>query len=103
MNARKREEICRELTDELEDMARWLSGGQLSPSQFRLLVTSLEHRKLKNFGLQLSSSASESGSVHFTLRFADSDDLCASMDVDPLTGEFSTQHTSPEFPRDESG
>ena len=83
------EQICQEISGDLQDMARWLSGDGLSPEQFRLGLTRLEDRKLKRFGLKLSSAVFEDGTVHFTLRFAESDELCASMDVDPLTGKLS--------------
>ena len=72
-------------------MARWLSGGGLSPEQFRLGLTRLEDRKLKRFGLSLSSLISEDAVVHFSLRFADTGELCASMDVDPVTGKLAIQ------------
>lgn len=72
-------------------MAHWLAGGGLSPEQFRLGLTRLEERKLKRFGLKLSSSVSEDRVVHFTLRFTDSDELCSSMDVDPMTGKLAMQ------------
>ena len=85
------EEVCKEISGELQDMARWLSGGGLSPEQFRLGLTRLEDRKLKRFGLKLSSSVSADGVVHFTLRFAETDELCASMDVDSMTGELTVQ------------
>lgn len=85
------EHVCEEISGELQDMARWLSGGGLSPEQFRLGLTRLEDRKLKRFGLKLSSSVSDDGVVHFTLRFADTEELCASMDVDPMTGKLAIQ------------
>lgn len=83
--------ICREIAGELADMARWLSGGELGPGQFRLMLNTLEKRKLEKFGMKLSSTVSIDGVVHFTLRFAESDELCASMDVDPATGKLATQ------------
>ena len=85
------DEACKEISGELEDMARWLSGGGLSPEQFRMSLTRLEAQKLKRFGLKLSSLVSEDRVVHFTLRFSDTDELCASMDVDPMTGKLTTQ------------
>ena len=87
------DEICKEISGELQDVARWLSGGELGPEQFRQLVAHLEARKLKRHGFKLSSSVSEDGVVHFSLRFAESDNLCASMDVDPMTGELRVQRT----------
>jgi len=96
------DEICGELSGELQDIARWLSGGELSPEQFRLAVSRLEHRKLQRFGLKLSSLVSDDGMVQFSLRFAESGELCASMDVDPATGKLSVQmacRSSPEIPR----
>lgn len=85
------EQACEEISGELQDMARWLSGGGLSPEQFRLGLTRLEERKLKRFGLKLNSSVSDDGVVHFSLRFADTEELCASMDVNPLTGKLAIQ------------
>ena len=84
-------EICQEISGELEDAARGLSGGVLDPEQFRVLVNTLEDQKLKRFGMKLSSTVTADGVVHFSLRFADTDELCASMDVDPETGKLSTQ------------
>jgi hypothetical protein len=87
------EEICREISGELEDMARSLSGGKLSPDQFRLGITRLERGRLQRFGLKLTSSVSPDQVVHFTLSFAESDELCACMDVDPMTGKLAVQCT----------
>ena len=87
----KHDEICKELSGELEEMAKWLSCGDLSPGQFRTLLNTLEKKKLERFGMKLSSDVSIDGVVHFTLRFVEADELCASMDVDPLTGKLSTQ------------
>lgn len=89
------DDICKEIAGELEEMARWLSGGELSPERFRLSLGSLEAQKLKRFGLKLRSLVSDDGMVHFTLRFAETDELCASMDVDPITGKLSTQLACP--------
>ena len=85
------EEICKEIAGELVDMAKWLSRGDLSPGQFRSLLNTLEKKKLERFGMKLSSTVSIEGVVHFTLRFVEADELCASMDVDPITGKLSTQ------------
>ena len=85
------DEICKELSGELEDMAKWLSRGELSPGQFRSILNTLEKKKLERFGMKLSSEVSIDGVVHFTLRFVEADELCASMDVDPITGKLTTQ------------
>lgn len=87
------EEVCEEISGEIQDMARWLSGGGLSAEQFRLSLCRLEDQKLKRFGFNLGSSASEDGVVHFTLRFAGNDEFCASMNVDPSTGSMTVQHS----------
>ncbi len=84
-------EICREISGELEDMARWLSRGSLSPGQFRSLLKTLEKKKLERSGMKLSSTVSIDGVVHFSLRFVEGDEPCASMDVDPTTGKLRTQ------------
>jgi hypothetical protein len=92
MSARQNHaEICKEMAGELEDVARRLSGGELSPGQFRSLLNTLEKKKLERFGMKLDSEVSIDGVVHFSLRFAEGDELCASMDVDPITGKLSTQ------------
>ncbi|MEP6672193.1 MAG: hypothetical protein ABJF10_23725 [Chthoniobacter sp.] len=91
--------ICREMSGEMEDMARWLSGGGLSPEQFRLSLTELEGRKLQRFGLKMTSSVSASKIVHFTLRFVETGEFCSSMNVDPATGAMSVQHACALAPR----
>jgi hypothetical protein len=85
------DEVCKEISGELEDTARWLAGGQLSPEQYRRAVTRMEHCKHERFGFKLSSFVSDGGLVHFSLRLADTDELCASMDVNPWTGEIAVQ------------
>lgn len=97
--AMNHEEICKELSGELEDMAKWLSRGDLSPGQFRSLLNTLEKKKLERFGMKLSSTVSIDGVVHFTLRFVEADELCASMDVDPITGKLTTQLACPQRAR----
>jgi hypothetical protein len=82
---------CEEIAGELSDMARWLSGGELSPEQFRDAVNTLEARKLARFGFALASEVAPDGRVLFSLRYATSGELCASMDVDPDTGELHIQ------------
>jgi hypothetical protein len=84
-------ELCKEIAGELEDMAHWLSGRNLSLEQFRLDLTKLEAQKVECFGMKLSSLISEHRVVRFTLRFAETGELCARMDVDPITGKLSTQ------------
>jgi hypothetical protein len=85
------EQVCREISGELQDMARWLSGGGLSPEQYRLGLTRLEDQRLRHLGLKLSSLVSENGVVHFSMHFADNEELCVSIDVDPMTGKMTTQ------------
>lgn len=95
MNSGKKltdDEICKEIAGELEAAARGLSGGVLSPDRFRRVVEELERQNFKRHGFKLSSSVTDERVVHFTLRFTDTDELCASMDVDPMTGKLRTQH-----------
>lgn len=82
---------AREIAEELKDVAQWMSGGGLSPERFRISVAMLEKQKLLRHGLTLSSEISEGPIVHFSLRFADTGELCASMDVDPATGAVEMQ------------
>lgn len=72
-------------------MASWLAGGGLTPEQFADTVCFFEKRKLTRLGFVLSSAVSEGPIVHFSLRFAQGGELCASMDVDPRTGEIEMQ------------
>ena len=84
--------VCHEISGELIDVVTWLSEGDLTPDQFRNTVTELEKRKLQRHGFRLTSATGENGIVHFSLRFASSDELCASLDVDPTTGKLDVQH-----------
>jgi len=86
------DDICKEISDELQNAARSLSGGVLSPDRFRRFVDELERQKLKRHGFTLTSSVTDGRLVHFTLRFADTDELCASIDVDPMTGKLKAHH-----------
>lgn len=80
-----------EIAEEVGDSAGWLAGGGLSPEDFIRTLTTLEARKLARFGLTMSSASSEGTMVHFSIRFTDSGELCASMDVDIETGDVSIQ------------
>ena len=84
---------CREIAGELCDAAGWLAGGGLSAEEFRRTLALLEARKLARFGLTLASAVSEGPLVHFSLRFVENGELCASMDVDIDTGAVSLQTT----------
>jgi hypothetical protein len=79
--------IYREITGELRDVARWFSGGGISPEQFRRSVEVFEAAKLERFGFRLSSEISKDGKVHFSLRAVESGELCACVEVNPATGE----------------
>jgi len=84
------DQICQEISGELEDAARGLSGGMLDPEQFRSLVEELERQKLNRHGFKLQSQVIGS-IVHFSLRFADTNEVCANMDVNPETGKLVRQ------------
>jgi hypothetical protein len=84
-------ETCREISTEVMEMARWLAGDDLSPEHFRLALARMEHRKMQRFGLEMTSSTSAAGIVHVTLRFEGTGEFCASMDIDPVTGETTVQ------------
>ena len=90
----KLETICHEIAEELRDVAGWMSGGVMNPEQFRAAVAGFEARKLAINGLTLSSAVSARGIVHFSLRHADTGELCASLDVNPKTGKSEMQHTT---------
>jgi hypothetical protein len=85
-------EVCREISGELKEITSWFADGKLTPEQLRSAVTTLEAKKVQRFGFVLESAISRTGTVHFSLRFANNRDLCASVDVDPVTGELLIQH-----------
>jgi len=82
------EEVCKEVSTDLEDAARSLARRFIHPEQFRAMVENIERQTLKRHGFTVSSSISESDTVHFTLRYADTNEICASMDIDPETGRL---------------
>jgi len=88
------QDTCHEMAGELCEMVGWWSGGGLTPEQFSASVAELERRKLAQHGFKLSSAISEDGMVHFSLRYAGTEELCASLDVDPKTGKLEIQHTT---------
>lgn len=85
-------ELCNEIGGELRDIAIWLSEGQLNPERFRQAVLTLEAAKVARFGFKLSGVGMRDGGTHFELRFADTGELCASMEYDPATRELSVHH-----------
>lgn len=82
------DEVCKEISAELEDAARSLARRLIVPEQFRAMVEGVERQNLMRHGFKLSSSIAESGLVHFTVRYADTDEICTIMDVDPETGSL---------------
>ena len=88
----KPEATCHEMTEEFREVAGWWAGGGLAPEQYRALVAEFEARKMARHGLRLSSATSADGLVHFTLRQADTGELCARVEVDPRTGKAEVQH-----------
>jgi len=86
--AKTAEDVCKEISADLQDAARSLARRLIHPEQFRALVENVERQTLKRPGFKLSSSVAESGTVHFTVRYADTNEICASMDVDPETGSL---------------
>lgn len=80
------EQVCKEVSSELEELARSLARRLIVPEQFRSMVVNVERESLKRHGFTLSSSIADSGIVHFTVRYADTNEICTIMDVDPETG-----------------
>jgi len=87
-----RARIYREIAGELRDVAGWFSGGGMTPEQFRRSVEVFEAAKLERFGFRLSSEVSKDGKVHFNLRAAESGEWCASVEVNPVTGEAGVRY-----------
>jgi hypothetical protein len=84
-------DVCHEMLGELKNIATWLAKEKLTPREFTTAVANFEAKKLGRFGLKLTSAVSENRLAHFTLRFVNSGELCASMDIDPATGEMIIQ------------
>lgn len=80
-----------ELVAELIDACGWLADSQSTPEEFRRTVVAFEKRKHARLGYTLSSALGPQGLVQFSLRHAASGDLCASLDVDPITGRVVVQ------------
>lgn len=85
-------ELCNEIAGELRDMATWLSAGQIDPERFRHAILTLEAAKVARFGFRLTGTGLRDGGTHFELKFADTGDVCASMEFDPVTKELSIHH-----------
>ena len=85
-------ELCHEIEGEVREVASWLSGGQLSSEQFRAAVLTIEANKVKRFGFSLSAQEAVAGKTKFSLRFADTGELCATMEFDPATHELAVDH-----------
>ncbi len=83
--------VAHELVGELIDVCSWLADGRAAPDQFRGAVVDFEKRKHERFGYTLHSAVTEYGHVQFSLRHTGSGELCASLDVDPATGQVSVQ------------
>lgn len=82
------QEVCREVSAELREIASWLCSGHLTESQFRVSLLALEAEKVKRFGFTLTGHKTAEGRTHFELRFAEDGKLCASMDYDSATEEL---------------
>lgn len=80
-----------ELIAELMDVVSWLADGQSTPDDLRRTVVAFESRKLARFGFTLISALAADQTVLFSLRCAETGELCASMDVDPKTGAMTVQ------------
>ena len=83
--------VAQELVEELTDACAWLADGQCTAEQFRGAVVDFEQRKHQRFGFTLSSFAAAPDLVQFSLRHTTSGELCASLDVNPATGQVSVQ------------
>jgi hypothetical protein len=82
-----------ELVAELIDACSWLADSQTTPDEFRRTVVAYESRKLTRLGYLLDSAVTPTGVVQFSLRIAETGELCASLDVDPVTGDLTMQQT----------
>jgi hypothetical protein len=84
-------DLCCEMAGEVRDIISWLAHPEAHPEQLARAVIEFERRKLARFGFYLSGAISAGSIVHFSLRHADTGELCASMDVDPYTGAVEIQ------------
>jgi len=85
------EAVCREISGELKEIATWLADGRMSAPQLAATISALEERKVKRFGLTLHARVSEDDHALFSLRYAGTGELCASMNIDAETGEIVMQ------------
>jgi hypothetical protein len=88
---KKPAELCAEIADEVREVASWLASGRLNPEQFRAAVVTLEAAKVKRFGFALDSREDEGGRTAFSLRFADTREVCSTLVFDPATTELTVQ------------
>ena len=61
----------------------------MPPEQFRAALLTLEAAKVRRHGLALRAEVLGNGRIHFELRFAEDDRLCATLDYDSASHELS--------------
>ena len=81
------QQVWNELTEELEDTARWIAAGALSERELCSLLEIFGKRKLNGSCCKLTGSIGANGVVQFALRSAE-DELLMVMEVDPQTGRM---------------
>lgn len=86
------DDVCREISGELREMAMWLTGGRLKPEQFRSALLALEAEKVKRFGFTLTGETAPEGRTHFELRHAEDGRLCTSLDFNSGSKKLEVHH-----------
>jgi hypothetical protein len=85
-------EMCHEIEGEVQEVPRGSPAASCTAEQFRAAVLTIEANKVKRFGFTLfrGSRRLEQDEVH--LCFADTGELCATMEFDPMTDQLSVDH-----------
>jgi hypothetical protein len=82
------EEVCHALGDRLKDLAQKRCSGVLSEQTFIDLVLRIEAEEVAPKGLTLTASNTEDNWTVFNLKINGSNEVCASFEFLPETGEF---------------
>lgn len=80
--------VCREIAEEVRDMAVALYTGRLSPPLFEKALLTLESAKVKRFGLHLSAERLPDGRSRFRLENIANGKTCATLDFNPVAEEM---------------
>src|SRR3954468_11016331 len=86
--------VCREIAQEVRQMATALYTGRLSASLFEKSVVTLEAAKVKRFGLHLTAQRLPDGGSRFRLENLANGKTCATLDFNPLKDKLEIHDTA---------